>query len=190
MINMKTTQTIKFIVASMVGLSAMAVHAADPAKEQKATAGKSGEVSRIEVKYLEPDNFTDIGDNPMASEKSREADLNDLRRHIVTRAAHYIPEGQRLEVTFTDIDRAGAFESWRPPPASDTRIVKTIYPPTMKFSYRLTDVNGNVVKQGERTLSDPNFQINIGLVDRSDPIYHEKNLIDRWLSDEFRPSKA
>lgn len=188
MINMKTTQTIKFMVASLIGFSAIGAYAADPSKDN--AAGKSAEVTRINVQFLEPEKFTDIGDSPSPSEKMRQADLNDMRAHIVRRGAAYVPEGQRLEVTFTDIDRAGTFETWRTPPAGDTRIVKTIYPPTLKFSFRLTDVNGAVIKQGERTIRDLNFRINLGLTDRSDPLYYEKNMLDTWLSDEFRATKA
>ncbi len=182
-----TTNTFRFLFASLVGLSAVAVEAADKAAPP---AGKSDQVTRIDVQFLESDRFTDIGDSATPSPAARQADLTDLRAHLVTRAAHYVPAGQKLEITFLDIDRAGGFEPWRTPSLSDVRIVKTIYPPSMKFSYRLTDVNGAVIKQGERTLRDLNFTVKIYGADRSDPLYYEKGMLDDWLNDEFHAPKA
>ena len=40
-----------------------------------------------------------------------------------------VPEGDKLTITFTDIDLAGDFEPWRGPQWDEVRIVKAIYPP-------------------------------------------------------------
>ena len=144
---------------------------------------------RVHVEFFEPKNFTDIGDTYMASEKSRNSDLDLIREYLVDTAARYVPQGEMLEITFEDIDLAGDFEPWRGPQLTDVRIVKEIYPPAMKFSFKLTDAEGNVLKQGKRELRDMNFMMKLTLASRNDPFRHEKSMLDDWLSSEFRVAK-
>ena len=96
-----------------------------------------------------------------------------------------MPEGHLLSVTFTDIDMAGDFEPWRGPRFDDIRIVKDIYPPRINLSFRLTDAEGNVVKEGTRELRDLAFMMKITMAFRDDPVRHEKALLDDWLRSEF-----
>ena len=64
--------------------------------------------------------------------------------------------------------------------------MKEIYPPRIKLSFRLTDGNGDVVKQGERELTNPNFLMLALPTTINDPFRHEKALIDDWLGREFQ----
>ena len=96
-----------------------------------------------------------------------------------------MPEGHTLSVTFTDIDMAGDFEPWRGVRFDDVRIVKDIYPPRIVLSFRLTDADGNVVKQGKRDLRDIAFMMKITMGFRDDSVRHEKALLDDWLRSEF-----
>jgi hypothetical protein len=140
---------------------------------------------RLEVVFHEPEKFTDLGDTYMASESSRESDLAEIRRYLSDQSRYYVPEGHRLEITFTDIDRAGDFEPWRGARLGDVRIVKEIYMPRMTLTFRMVDATGKVVKEGRRELRDPNFMQKLSLVGRSEPLYHDKTLLDDWLRTEF-----
>ena len=80
----------------------------------------------------------------------RTAYLDMIRDHLLEQAKYYVPDGHSLAVTFTDIDMAGDFEPWRGPRFDDIRIVKDIYPPRINLNFRLTDAEGNVVKEGRR----------------------------------------
>jgi hypothetical protein len=62
--------------------------------------------------------------------------------------------------------------------------VRDIYPPRIALRFRLADAKNTVLKEGERTLSDPMFLAK-GHGDRSDPLRHEKALLDDWLRAEF-----
>jgi hypothetical protein len=172
---MKTTNPLNLLLVSILGFSSLTALAAE-------NAAKSGQ---IEVKFHEPTKFTDIGDREDPSPAAREADLKDIRSYLTDQAPRLIGAGRRLEVTFLDIDKAGGFEPGRRPSTDDIRIVKVIYPPALKLAFRLTDAEGKVLKQGTRELRDLNFLQRLPLVDRSDPLVYEKNMLDDWLRDEF-----
>jgi hypothetical protein len=140
-----------------------------------------GNDGRVEVKYFEPENFTDVRDSYMGSDYDR-GHLAELSNHLEWRGPAALAAGQKLTVTFTDIDLAGDFEPWRGMRWSDIRIVKPLYPARLKFSFVLTDANGAVVKAGERELNDRDLlRLTLG----SDALRFEKGLLDDWLRSEF-----
>jgi len=143
---------------------------------------------RAEVTFSNPEKFTDAADDQRGSDFGRDANLQELKNHLEERANNYIPEGQKLQVTVTDVDLAGEIEPWRSPNLRDARIIKDIYSPRIQLSFKLTDASGAVVKEGTRTLSDQTFLMNI-YPNRSDPRVYEKALIDNWLRSEFNAKK-
>jgi hypothetical protein len=144
---------------------------------------------RVEVAFFEPAHFTDVSDSyPGGSDQGRDATLAELKSHLVKRALYYLAPGQKLTVTVTDVDLAGEFEPWRGAQWGDVRIVKDIYPPCIELSFQLKDADGNIVKSGKRVLRDLAFLMKISIND-SDPLRHEKALLDDWLSAEFRNAK-
>lgn len=144
--------------------------------------------TRVEVNFTDPENFTDVKDSSFGTDKGRDATLEELRDYITTRADKLLPQGQKLTVTFSDIDLAGEYEPWRGPRADDIRIVKDIYPPRMKFSYKVTNAAGTVVKEGEKTLSDLAFTMRM-TIDRQDPLRFEKDLLNEWMRADLREKK-
>ena len=142
--------------------------------------------ARVEVLFHEPENFTDLKDSYMASDKGREGYMDSLREYLQQNAVRRLPEGQKLSINFTDIDMAGDFEPWRGASASDVRIIKAIYIPRMKFIYSITDAQGGVVKEGKAELSDMNFQNNLSAaINSSDSLRYEKHMLDDWMRSEL-----
>src|SRR5688572_15898752 len=142
-------------------------------------------LARAEVNFFEPQKFTDVRDSYMG-DYERTTYLDSIRDHLLEQAKYYVPEGHTLSVTFTDIDMAGDFEPWRGHRFDDIRIVKDIYPPRVALAFRLTDADGNVVKEGRRELRDLSFMMKITMSFRDDPVRHEKALLDDWLRSEFQ----
>jgi len=143
---------------------------------------------RAEVTFSDPEKFTDAADGQRGSDFGRDANLQELKTYLEDRANSYIPEGQKLQVTVTDVDLAGEIEPWRSSNMRDARIVKDIYSPRIELNFKLTDASGAVIKEGKRTLSDLTFMMNI-YPNRSDPRVYEKGLIDNWLRTEFNTKK-
>lgn len=144
---------------------------------------------RTEVTFVQPEKFADVKDDYLGSDKGRDAILSQLRDHLIKQAAAYVPEGQKLAVTVTDVDMAGDYEPWRGAGLMDVRIIKDVYPPRMSLEFKLTDAAGKVLKEGKRSLQDLAFNMKLA-INLSDPLRHEKALIDDWLRREFTRVKA
>jgi hypothetical protein len=125
----------------------------------------------------------------MGSDKGRDSTLELLKEYLTTRGVRGLLPGQKLAITFTDVDLAGDFEPWRGGQWGDVRIVKDIYPPRISLAFRLTDADGAVVKEGKRDLRDMAFMMKLTMGFRDDPLRHEKALLDDWLSAEFHSAK-
>lgn len=169
---MKTTH---FILLTLLGVSPVLAVGNEPTTQT---------IARAEVNFFEPSKFTDVRDSYMG-DYERTTYLDSIRDHLLQQAKYYVPDGHRLTVTFTDIDMAGDFEPWRGPRFDEIRIVKDIYPPRINLAFRLTDAEGNVVKEGKRELRDLAFLMKITMSFRDDPVRHEKALLDDWLRAEF-----
>lgn len=141
---------------------------------------------QTEVVYVAPEKFTDVRDSYTGTDSGRDAILDELRTYMQDEGRRFVPAGDRLMISVTDVDLAGEYEPWRGPRWDDVRIVKDIYPPRINLSYRLTDAAGNVIKEAKCQLRDLAFMMRITTTFQNDPLSHEKTLLDDWFRSEFR----
>jgi len=168
-------------LAALVG--GIALHAQQPAE------AKPAEPERIQVTFVDPEKFTDFTSEYLGRDSGREHLSEEFRKHIEWLGNQLLPEGQRLEVRFVDIDLAGDFEPWRGPQYDDIRIVKDLYPPRVDLEFRLLAADGSVVREGRRELRDLGFMMSTAMP-QSDPLRHDKALLSDWMRREFkRPKK-
>ena len=175
---MKTNRLFLCAVAALAAIGT--TYAAD-------SAAKAAE--KTEVTFSHPEKFADVRDAYMESEKGRDGLLGELKDYIVQRAKNYLPAGETLSITVTDVDLAGDFEPWRGPQTADVRIVKDVYPPKIDLEFKVTDSAGAVVKEGKRQLRDLAFMMKLS-INRDDNLRFEKALIDDWLRSDFKRVKS
>lgn len=140
--------------------------------------------SPVSVTFVEPDKFTDASSS-FAGETD-EYYLKLLKETLQTTAERRLAAGQKLEISVSDVDLAGDFLPGQATSAHDIRIVKDIYMPRVKLSFKLLGADGNVLKEGDRTLSDMNFMNNISIIGRNDPLFYDKALLKDWVEKEFK----
>lgn len=145
-----------------------------------AAAAAAGPVT---VRYDHPENFTETKEvKAFAPSRADPGYLDTLKGYIEKQAAKMLQPGQKLDIVITDVDRAG---SYLPSGATldPIRVVKDVYPPRMTLHFRLLDAQGQVIREGERKLSDLGFMYdNPGGFSSTDPLRYEKHMIDRWLA--------
>jgi hypothetical protein len=144
----------------------------------------------VQVTWGDPSRFSELTSTGNRYAAAQGDWLPKLATYLRTQAEKQLAPGHRLEVTIVDIKRAGQYEPWRGLQQQDVRIIRDIYPPRMMVKFRELDANGNVVTQGERTLSDPAFLTNAAPFDNADPLRYEKRMIDSWIRREFRDPAA
>jgi hypothetical protein len=124
--------------------------------------------------------LTDVGNRRFSDERIRAAYLEQLRGHLVKRAAGLLTAGERLSVSITELDMAGEFEAWRPP-SGEARIVKDIYPPRTTSPSALQRTTASLSRKETRAAIPSPAQTGT----RTMRCY-EKVLIDRWLEQELK----
>jgi hypothetical protein len=143
--------------------------------------------SKTTVIFQHPDKFTDIKDMNDPSDKGELGILGIFGQYIVDAADELIPAGDHLTMTFTDVKYAGQL-----PLASmtdDRRIIRDIFPPHYKFSYRVTNPSGQVIKQGTVDLLDMDFQLKLSRADDTGPVWVDEAEINDWLTTNLRHVK-
>jgi hypothetical protein len=137
--------------------------------------------SPVSVQFQDPDSFTDVRENNSTTTSTDY--LDTLRDYLQQTAAKFLSDGQRLEITVTDIDLAGENLNNQP---NQIRVMKDLYAPKIKLKFQLLDGNGKVLKEGERRLTDTNYLSQAGRPGSSEPLYYDKQLLKQWVQDEFR----
>jgi hypothetical protein len=138
----------------------------------------------ITVEFKNPDNFRDVRESLGGS--TDETALAALRTYLQENAPAKLQAGQKLRVTFTDIDLAGDFPGSGGGRYDRVRVIRGIYIPRQEFSFEVTDSAGQVVKQGTRTLTDLNFQANGMRIGSDQSYFYDKILLEDWLRKEFK----
>ncbi len=138
-------------------------------------------VSPIEVVFVHPEKFTDAGNDRSGYQSDQ--NLAQLKQYLIHRAAIYFVSGQRLSVSITDVDLAGGFEP-HGQTMQEVRIIKGVYPPKIDLSFKLTDTDGKVLKEGTRHLLDRAFNV-MSRANSTDTFVYDKALLDDWLRKEF-----
>ncbi|HWA87658.1 MAG TPA: DUF3016 domain-containing protein [Opitutus sp.] len=172
-------KTIRYTLIALLGAATMGgLRAAD---------APNAASPRVDVVFSHPEKFTDAARDQRGSDFGLDQNLDDLKQFIVSRAEPMIPQGDKLTITFTDIDLAGEYEPWRTPGrGGEARIVKDIYIPRMDLSFKLTDQTGAVIKEGTRHLTNMTFMMDIlPATLRSEPLAYDKELVLNWLRDDF-----
>jgi hypothetical protein len=144
---------------------------------------KQEDLSAVTVTFEDSDNYTDARSSFGGGTDQHY--LDTLSKHLQRTASKRLTSGQKLEVTIKDVDLAGDFIPGRAS-TQDVRIVKEIYIPRVKLTFKLIDADGKVLKEGERMLSDLNFMMNLGIVGRNEPLFYDKELISTWVNKEFK----
>ncbi len=141
---------------------------------------KDAEPARATVTFETPEKFTDLKDSVTGTDKGREYYLKLIRNRVAEVAGQSLPAGQQLEMTFTDIDLAG---DYLPAMASghDIRVMKDVYMPRMAFTFKITDADGAVVKEGTETIRDLNYLSTVGIVGRNDALFYDLAMLSDWL---------
>jgi hypothetical protein len=145
---------------------------------------------RVQVQWTDPSQFTELRQSRNRWDAERGDWVTQLAEYLRKQADKQLPEGQKLDVTITDIKRAGDYEPWRGPQLDDVRIMRDIYPPRITLQFTLTDANGQVIDQGERKLVDTAYLLNSSMPNDTDPLRYEKRMLNDWLRRELRQNRS
>ncbi len=138
----------------------------------------------VSVEWTDPAEFSELRFSNNRWESQQGDWVTTLARHLQERASARLPAGQHMDVTITDIKRAGNFEPGAGINYQHVRVMRDVYPPRMTLNVRITGADGQVLAEGERKLSDMSYLMNARPMD-TDNLRYEKQMIDDWLRREL-----
>ncbi len=132
----------------------------------------------VEVRYVDPDQFADIG----RSTWDRERALNALTAHF-QKLGQALPEGQTLRVDVTDVDLAGNLQPWG---WHELRVLRGQADwPVLTLRYTLLE-GERTLKTGQARLADLSYMQHLSVRDRAgEELGPEKRMLRRWFEDTF-----
>lgn len=108
-----------------------------------------------------------------------------LTRLVVATAIPLMKPGQSLSVNFEEITLAGSFEPWRAPRAGSVRFMTGAYPPRIALKFRWIAVDGSVIREGARLLTNLDYLRDPRAALSNDPLRFDKALLQEWLELEL-----
>jgi hypothetical protein len=147
-----------------------------------ASAADAESVSRISVIFVQPEKFTDA--RRADFKPNSEALLEALAKFMQEMGEETLPADMNLDIKVTDVDLAGDFEPWRGPQFDHVRVTNQLYPPRITLEFRVFDVQGQVIQNGKRTLTDLDYQLRT-FYPMDDYLRYEKDLLRDWFHREF-----
>jgi len=155
------------LAAAMTAVAAAATLLAGPAA-----------AATVEVRYVEPDNFTDIG----RSSWDRERALNTLTAHL-QKLGQTLPANQTLRLEVTDVDLAGDIRPWG---WHELRVLRDRADwPSISMRYTLLE-GERKLRTEEVRLSDLGYMQSLSGSDRAgEELAYEKRMVRRWFTDTF-----
>lgn len=144
------------------------------------------------VTYNAPEKFTDFTSDGfgMASDKDLKYLTELFTTHIENEAKRCLTAGERLEITFKDIDLAGRYEPERGPSMQNVRIYRDITYPRMVFTFKVYGADGQVRVEGERKLMDMNYNMKLRLPSSDQEYRPDKELLSDWMRAEIMKKKS
>lgn len=109
-----------------------------------------------------------------------------LARFLSDDAAAYLRDGQQLAVELRRVTLAGSLEPWRAASLDAVRFLTPAYPPRIVLVFRWTDAQGAVIREGERDLTNLDYQRDPRAALSRDTLRYERALLDAWLERELR----
>ena len=183
-------KTQSLVAVLMLSLLLAAPLAARPAKVTDPDAPRSLPVSGpVSVSWSDPSGFTELRYSRNRWEAERGNWVVQLAEYLRKGVAKALPAGERVEFNITDIKRAGDYEPWHGSNMQDVRVVRDIYPPRITFTYTRYAADGQVIDQGDRKLVDMGFLFAGGNAFNSDPLRHEKRMLDDWIRSELKDGR-
>lgn len=141
----------------------------------------SAHAADVKVTWTEPSKYRDIYSGNQGKKRFRESTFKELEKHLL-KLAKALPESQTLEIDVTDVDLAGDVHASS---MRDIRVIKEIYFPRIKFSYKLINEEQVIIHSGNVNIKDMNFMMGNSSRYRNKSLGYEKKLLDDWFKDEF-----
>jgi hypothetical protein len=135
-----------------------------------------------DVKFVDPDRYTDLATNPSQERET----MNAIGAHL-QRLAAALPPDQVLHVDVLDVDLAGYS---RPTRRGNVRVNNGLADaPMIQLRYTL-EARGQAIRSGNERITDLGYTHPAGSWRSTGQYYYEKRMLSDWFERNFRETHA
>lgn len=139
----------------------------------------------VVIELQDPDSFLDLRMADVTASKGQKQFIRSMTKELSGLTEDYLDDNHTLHITFQNIDLAGRIEPMRGVQNTEVRVVKIMDPIRLKFSYRLSDTENTLLKEGSADLRDFVRQIDMYGWNRNKSLYFERRTMEGWFRTEF-----
>lgn len=144
-------------------------------------AGPALAAGQVEVSFVQPERFADIGRTPTERQRA----MDTLRGYLQSLAPQ-LPDGQTLKLEVLDVDLAGELDPTRV--GQELRVLRGRADwPRINLRYALTR-DGRTLKSGEEQLSDMSYLDQVTPMPMTSSLPYEQRMIGRWFATRIVPA--
>ncbi|WP_404409752.1 DUF3016 domain-containing protein [Pseudidiomarina marina] len=144
--------------------------------------------AEVSVKWDDVKSFTDFEAVNELKSRFEERTKANFTEYVET-LGQKLPEQNKLEVTFNDVDLAGRVEpTFGATSSAFQRILDDVSYPHLVISYRYTDAQGEIISEADHVelkALAPSRNIRNVMGSSRDSLYFEKELLQDWFRDTF-----
>ncbi|WP_084631373.1 DUF3016 domain-containing protein [Ferrimonas senticii] len=144
----------------------------------------------VTVVWQQPNEYRDVKAASGIQSRYQNHVFATLGKHLQRQISPKLTDGQKLKIIVTDLDLAGDVRPTFGASASDIRVVKSVYPPRMSFSFQLLGADNQVRLQQQVELKDLGFDV--GGVRRysNEALHYEMQMLDDWVKQDLTQALA
>jgi hypothetical protein len=135
-----------------------------------------------DVKFIDPDRFTDLATSPTLERDT----MNALAAHL-QRLAAALPADQVLHVDVLDVDLAGYVRHGR---RGDVRVNSGLADSPMIHVRYTLESRGQAIRSGDERLTDLAYTRSSGSWRSTSQFYYEKRMLSEWFARTFGQTLA
>ncbi|MGB0369804.1 MAG: DUF3016 domain-containing protein [Opitutales bacterium] len=143
--------------------------------------GNTGDESvdrSVSIEYVNPEEFTDLESSFSRDSKTRRAFALAIEEELERRLRASFGEDARLSLVISEVDLAGRID---PASFNEIRVLKSVWPPKMEFTYKLTSADGEILKEGEERLVDLGYLGFARHRSKHERFRYEREMVKDWL---------
>jgi hypothetical protein len=141
----------------------------------------SVQAADVKVTWTEPGKYRDIYSGNQGKKRFQENTFKALEKNFLI-LAKALPESHLLEIEVFDVDLAGDVHAGG---MRDIRVIKDLYFPRIKFSYKLLNAEKAIILSDNVNLKDMSFMMGISSKYRNKSLGYEKKMLDDWFEGAF-----
>lgn len=150
-----------------------------------AAAGFASAAGTVSVSFVDASKYWDAGTTPW----DEAGNLISLAEHLQALGKRYLRDGEVLKIEVFDVDLAGTTRPWRGSGSTLRFVSGGADWPRIGLRYTLA-LNGAPVRTAEELVTDMNYTRGLVEARYSEPLYHEKNMLERWFKASFVEGRA